>query len=91
MKYNMENSSFKNIRKLIKHSPLLFEVHTVDDNVYRIKIRERINNGRINYLVDCERLDQKNDEWLQVLVPKKECENEQECLVSALSWINEGN
>lgn len=91
MKINMKNSSFKNISKLIRHSPLLFEVHTVEGNVYRLQIREKINNGRIIYSADCEKLDQKNDQWLQVLIPKEESGNEQECLVTALSWINHGN
>ncbi|HHU51931.1 MAG TPA: hypothetical protein GXZ36_08945 [Firmicutes bacterium] len=90
MKYNMQNSSFKNISKLIKHNPLLFEVHTVDGGVYRLKIREEINQGRIIYSAGCEKLDRKNDQWLQVLIPKEESGNEQECLVRALSWIDHG-
>lgn len=91
LKYNMQNSSFKNISKLITHNPFLFEVHTADGGVYRLKIREQINQGRIIYTADCEKLDRKNDRWLQVLIPKEESGNDQECLIRALSWINNGS
>ena|GEM_PF-5329615 len=88
MKYDMINSSFKNIVKLIKHNPYLFEVYTKDDNIYKLRIQEKLMQGKFYYTVQCERLDKKNDQWIEVLAPIEESENDQESLISALNWLN---